>query len=123
MKKEDNNTDYIKDTDSEDFKIGSIKDILGGNVLTRKIVVKQLPYILFITVLAILYIANRYKSEKIVRETAKQQNMLKELRAESMTTASELMYHSRQSEVYKLLKDHHIDLKECVEPPKKIVVK
>lgn len=104
-------------------KKGSIKDFIGGGFLTSDNVIKQIPYILFLTILAIIYIGNRYQAEKIVRETIVLNNEVKELRSEAITTTSELMYISKQSEVAKLVEKKGLDLKEAVVPPQKIVIK
>jgi hypothetical protein len=101
----------------------SLKDFIDGSVLTRDFVVRQLPFIIFLALLAILYIGNRYHSEKLVRRTSELQYELKELRAEAITVSAELMHMSRQSEVLKLLRRNNLDLVESVEPPRKIVVK
>ena len=45
------------------------------------------------------------------------------MRAEAITTASELMFMSKQSMVVKLVEEKKIDIKEATEPPKRIVVK
>ncbi|MGD9994662.1 MAG: FtsL-like putative cell division protein [Salinivirgaceae bacterium] len=99
-----------------------LKNVLDGSILTKDVVIEQLPYLLFLTFVAVLYIGNRYHSEKIVRETSKTQTELKELRAESITTASKLMYISKQSEVIKLVNKKGLELEEAVEPPKKLRV-
>lgn len=101
---------------------GLLKDIIDGSVLTRTNVLKQLPFVLFLTFLAILYIANRYHAEKILRESVSLQNEIKELRSEEITTASELMYNSKQSEVLKMVEKKGLGLKESTSPPKKIVI-
>lgn len=99
-----------------------LKNVMDGSILTRDSVINQLPYVLFLTLIAIFYIGNRYHAEKIVRESIQIQAELKELRAESITTASKLMFISKQSEVAKLVKKQGLGLKEAVEPPKKLVV-
>ena len=104
-------------------KKGSIKDFIGGGFLTSDNVIKQIPYILFLTIIAIIYIGNRYQAEKIVRESIVLNNEVKELRSEAITTTSELMYISKQSEVAKLVEKKGLDLKEAVVPPQKIVIK
>lgn len=96
-------------------------DIIDGSILTKDEVVRQLPFILFLTFIAIIYIGNRYHAERVVRETSKLRNELKDLRAEAITTASELMYISKQSEVVKLIDNNKLGLYELIEPPKKIV--
>jgi len=103
-------------------KIGSYKEVLDGSLLTRGAVVRQFPYVIFIVLLAVIYIGNRYHAEKILRETIEIQSEVKELRYEAITSASELMYISKQSEVAKMLEKKGLGLVETVEPPKKIIV-
>ncbi len=107
-----------KDTGQKVF----IKNILDGSILTRDSVINQLPYIFFLTLIAAVYIANRYNAEKIVRQSYKVQAELKELRAESITVASKLMFVSKQSEVARLVKENGLGLEEAVEPPRKLIV-
>ena len=115
------NIDFVEEsTEQNELKKGSFKSLLDGSLLTRKSVIRQLPFILFLTFLAIIYIGNRYHAEKIVRKTVAIQNEINELRAEAITTAAELMFISKQSEVSKLVKQKNLDLEESVEPPTKI---
>jgi hypothetical protein len=99
----------------------SLRGIIDGSLLTREAVVRQLPFLFFLAALAILYIGNRNKTESMVRQSSKLQEEIKELRAESITKASELMFQSRQSEVAKLMLKNNLDLEESKEPPKKII--
>ncbi|MCK5823032.1 MAG: hypothetical protein KAG95_03450 [Bacteroidales bacterium] len=122
MKYNDDKTFEELDSVTKNTKKGSIKDFIGGNFLTSENVIKQIPYVLFLSIIAIIYIGNRYEAEKILRETIALKNEVKELRAESITTTSELMYISKQSEVAKLVEEKGLDLKEAVVPPKKIII-
>ena len=106
--------------ENSEFKKFSLKDLIDGSILTRKSIVKQIPYILFLSLLAGVYIGNRYHAEKIIRDLDKLQREVMDLRAESITSASDLMYISKQSEVAKLVKESHLNLKESVTPPIKI---
>lgn len=108
--------------EQKEIRKGSVWDVFDGSVLTRDRVVRQLPFALFITFLIILYIGNRYHAEKMIRETMELQTELRELRARSISTASELEFMSRQSEVAKLVEKKGLGLKEAVEPPIKISV-
>ena len=99
-----------------------LKDIIDGTVLTKEVVVNQIPFFVFLALMAIVYIANRYQSEKIARETIKVQNEIKELRSEAIATASELMFISKQSEVSKLTNINQLGLNVSIEPPKKIYI-
>ena len=98
-------------------KKSTVKEVFDGSLLTRDIFVKQLPFILYLAFLAIIYIANRYHAESIIRETSALQTEIKELRSEAITTASELMHISKQSEVIKLINSKNIDLVESKDPP------
>lgn len=108
--------------EQKEIRKGSLWDVFDGSVLTRDRVVRQLPFVLFVTFLIILYIGNRYHAEKVIRQTMELQTELKELRARSISTASELEFISRQSEVAKLVGNHELGLKEAIEPPIKITV-
>jgi len=83
-------------------------------------VARNLPYILFLTILAILYIGNTHLAEKNIREINNLEKELQELRWEYMTTKSDLMYQSKQSEVAKMVATQ--GLQELIAPPYKITV-
>ena len=99
---------------------GSFKDIISGSVLSKDVVVHHIPFILFIAALGIYYIGNRYQSERVYKDMVSLEKELKELRFESITTASALMYMSKQSEVVKRVNREGLDLIESTEPPIKI---
>ncbi|MRT94196.1 FtsL-like putative cell division protein [Ancylomarina sp. 16SWW S1-10-2] len=98
----------------------TLKDIISGNVLSKDVVVHHIPFILFIACLLIYYISNRYQSEQVYKDMVNLEKELKELRFESITTASSLMYMSKQSEVLKRVNKEGLDLVESTEPPIKI---
>lgn len=106
--------------ENSEEKKTSFKDLLDGTILTRKSIVNQLPFIFFLTFLAAIYIGNRYHAEKVVRDLTKLQQEVKDLRAESITNASELMFISKQSEVIKMVRGANLNLEESVKPPIKI---
>ena len=108
--------------EQKEIKKGFIKELLGGNVLANSMVISQLPYLFFLTFLAIIYIGNRYNAEKVVRQTVFLQNKIKELRAESVTISAELMDISKQSEVSRLVNERGLDLIESFEPPKRLII-
>lgn len=100
----------------------SIVDVLNGNFLTKDDVLFHLPYLLFLCLLALIYIANGYVAEDTVRKLNKVGREVKEFRSEYITTKSELMYKSKQSELAEFIDRKGLGLKESFEPPKKIVV-
>ncbi len=79
-----------------------------------------LPFLFFLTVLGMLYIANKHYAEKNIRQIEKINKELKELKWEHLTAKSILMSKSKQSEVAKITKI--FGLNEAVAPPTKIVV-
>jgi hypothetical protein len=96
------------------------KDFLSGRILTHENVSSQLPYILFLVLLAVIYIGNSYRNNQLLRNEQKIKNEVKNLRAESITTAAKYMSISRQSEVVKLVESKGLGLEESTIPPKKI---
>lgn len=103
-----------------EHKKTSVKELIDGTIITRKAITKQLPFILFSSFLAVIYIGNRYHAEKIIRETDRLKIEVQDLRTESIITASELMFISKQSEVIKLINKENLNLIESVDPPIKL---
>lgn len=99
-----------------------LKDLMSGSMVTDKIILKNLWFIFLLTVLGALYIANRFHAERITRETTKLQREVRDLRSESLSTSANLMYASKQSEVFRLVKEHDLNLEELREPPFKLMV-
>lgn len=95
-----------------------IHNILGGDYLSKESVIGNLPFLIFIAMLALIYIANTYYAEKTVKEIEKTKVELKELRYQYITTKATLMYYSKQTEIAsRALK---FGLKETTIPPYKI---
>lgn len=104
-------------TSKKEKKIHLIKGILDGSLLTKELVLKQLPFILFLAMLAIFYIGNNYHAEKLILDAVKMKREIKELRSESITLQSEIMFLKRATEVAKLVDKHQLNLNELKEPP------
>lgn len=120
---EKDNVEFIEEKqERKDSRFGSIKDLLDGSLIANDFVAKQLTYIVFMVVLAFVYIANRYHAEKVVRANIELTQEISDLRAEAITTSSELMLISKQSEVARLVERRGLGLKESVEPPTKIII-
>jgi hypothetical protein len=101
---------------------GFIQELLSGTMITENIILKNLGYVLLLTILGAIYIGNRFHAEKITRETTKLQREVKDLRAESLSTSAALMDVSRQSEVFRLVKENGLNLEELKTPPYKLLV-
>ena len=97
-----------------------IKELIDGTFLVRENMIRQLPYLLFLTFLGVIYIGNRFHAEHMVRQINELKIEVGNLRAEQITTTSELMNISRPSEVAALVESKGLGLKESMEPPKKL---
>lgn len=97
-----------------------LSSVFSGTFLTNESTLKHVPFILFLALIAIFYIANGYYADDKIREVNKVSNQLKELRSEYISTKSELMFASKQSEVAKAAEG--LGLTEPVVPPIKIEV-
>jgi hypothetical protein len=107
----------------EELKGFSFKRVIDGSLLTVKAVVRQIPFILFLVFLALVYIANRYHAEKVIRRIDGLKTEVKDYRAEEITTASELMNLNRPSTIQQLVKERNLGLSIPEDPPRKIVKK
>lgn len=112
-----------KEDNKKKAKTGSfIKELLSGSMVSEKIVLKNLGYILFVTLLAAMYIGNRFHAEKITRESTRLQREVKDLRAESLSTSADLMFISKQSVVFSMVREKGLNLEELKIPPYKLLV-
>lgn len=81
-------------------------------------IIKWIPFLLFLVFLGVIYIGNHHLAERNIRELAKTETELNQLRWEHVSLKSELDQRSKQSEVAKLVQS--LGLKEITEPPIKI---
>lgn len=120
-KKKKKDAEFVGSGDYAFRKI-SLRDFVSGRIFTRDVVVKQLPYFLFLTIIAFAYISNHFKVEKLLKEAASLNKDIQELRIEAITTSSDLMYISKQSVIQQKVKDAGVDLEELTEPPRRIII-
>lgn len=105
----------------KDTSFGSLITAIGdGTFLTKNFFIRFFPLFLFIALLTLVYIANSYWAIKNFREISNLKKELKELRYEHITTKSEFMNSSKQSEIARRLDS--IGIYESVVPPRKITV-
>jgi len=89
--------------------------------INRNSISRFFPFLLFLSLLVTLYIANKYYSEKSYLEETKIKQEIKDLRAESLTTKAQLINKTKQSDVE--LRAKEIGLEELLNPPKIISIK
>jgi hypothetical protein len=119
----ENVKEETKESPKKQINTGSfIKELLSGSMVSEKIILKNLGYISLIALLSAVYIGNRFHAEKITRESTKLQREVKDLRAESLSTSADLMYLSKQSEVFTMIREKGLNLEELKTPPYKLLV-
>lgn len=87
--------------------------------LNYQSIVKQVPFFLFLAVLAVMYIYNGHYADKTVRNINRTAKEVKELQYEYKTVKSEVMFRSKQSELVKAVEP--LGLKELTISP--VVIK
>lgn len=78
-------------------------------------IVKNIPFFLFLAVLAVLYIYNGHHADKLIRKIAVTEKNIKELEYEYKAVKSDLIFRSKVSELVKAVAP--LGLKEPKVPP------
>ena len=99
----------------------SFHKVMGGDFLKNKSTAKMLPLLFFLSVLAVIYIANSYYAQKTNKKIFQTQKELKEHRFEYISVRSELMQQTRPSDIARGLTSKGV--KESNVPPYKIQIK
>lgn len=83
--------------------------------LNYQSVVKQLPFFLFLALLAVIYIYNGHQADKLARDITRTTRELKELQYEYKTVKGDVLFRSKQSELVKAVEP--LGLRELTQPP------
>lgn len=83
-------------------------------------IVKNIPFFLFLSVLAVLYIANGHQSDKTIRRINSTTSQLKELQYEYKTLKSEVMFRSQEAQIVKAAEP--LGLKVSKDMPERLAV-
>lgn len=84
-------------------------------LLNYQSIVKQVPFFLFLALLAVLYIYNGHYVEKTIRNINSTARQVKELQYEYISLKGEVLFRSRQSELVKAVEP--MGLKELASAP------
>jgi hypothetical protein len=84
-------------------------------LLNYSAIVKQIPFFLFLALLAVIYIYNGHMADKTMREISKAGNELKELKYEYKSVKGDVLDRSKQSELIEAVEP--LGLKELTTPP------
>ena len=84
-------------------------------VLNYQSIVEQIPFFLFLALLAILYIYNGHYADRLSRDIARTSKELKELQYEYKMVKGDALFRSKQSELIKAVEP--LGLKELTTAP------
>jgi hypothetical protein len=98
-----------------------ISKLFNDGLVSKEAATDALPYLCFLALLGMIYIANSHFAVNNVRRIDKLNKEVKELRWEYKSLKADLMFKSKLTEVAK--KVDTLGIKELIEPPKKIIVK
>jgi len=107
-----------KNTGKRSKFLAFLRSLLDGSYLTLDRSPGLLPFLLFVSFIAILLIANTYLAEKKARRIETYRNEVTELRTIYISYKSELMQLSNQSEIARRLS--HQGFVESTVPPRMI---
>lgn len=98
-----------KDTQATNFKTDWKK------IFNYRSIVRNIPFFLFLSALAVVYIYNGHHADKLVRKIAESERNIKELEYEYKSIKSEVIFRSKASELAKAVEP--LGLKELKGPP------
>ena len=83
--------------------------------LNYQSVVQQIPFFLFLALLAVIYIYNGHNADKLARDITRTTKELKELQYEYKTVKGDVLFRSKQSTLIEAVAP--LGLKELTDPP------
>jgi hypothetical protein len=91
------------------------KPLHWKRLLNYRSIVRQIPFFLFLALLAVIYIYNGHMADKSLREITKTTTELKELQYEYKSVKGDMLNRSKQSELMQAVQP--LGLKELTTSP------
>jgi len=98
-----------------EIKKGNEKKYRWKRWLNYQSIVRQVPFFVFLALLAVVYIYNGHYADKTIREINKTSKELKELQYEYKSVKGDVLFRSKQSELIEAVKP--LGLKELTAEP------
>jgi len=109
----------VEEKPETEFPDNFLTQFLSKGFINAESATKALPFVLFLTFLGMIYIANRHLAERNIRDIDKITKEVKELSWDYKTAKADLAYKSTLTEVAKRVDT--LGIKESLQPPQKIV--
>ncbi|MBQ5403285.1 MAG: hypothetical protein IIU11_02800 [Bacteroidales bacterium] len=119
---EENQTEEPEAGKLQEPETFNLKSIIDGSFFVQERFSKIFPFILFLVAIAIVYISNRNIAESLIKRNIVLRQEVRELKAESITIAAELMNISKETEIAKRIAQKQLGIYEQKEPPKIFVI-
>lgn len=100
--------------EKEDIQVSNTKTD-WKKYFNYQVIVKNIPFFLFLSALAVMYIYNGHYADKLVRKISTSEKNIKELEYEYKTVKSEVIFRSKASELVKAVEP--LGLKELKTAP------
>jgi hypothetical protein len=110
----------LEEPAAKEYPDNFFTQFLSKGIINAETVTSALPFILFLALLGMIYIANRNFAEKNIRDIDKISKEVKDLSYDYKTTKAELAFKSTLTEVAK--QADTLGIKESLTPPQKITV-
>lgn len=119
--KQDNKKEQLERTivdagDGGTSVITLIKELIAGDVFLRDVVQKQFLFVLFLVVLSLVYVNNKFLYERQLREISALRFEVVDLRYRSHTITKEVKLAGRRTMVIESLKARGSNLGEATKP-------
>ncbi|WP_345948418.1 FtsL-like putative cell division protein [Mucilaginibacter sp. PAMB04274] len=108
----------VEERPVQDVPENFFTNLLSKGVVTTDDVTRALPFVFFLALLGMVYIANRHVAENTLRNIDKLSKEVKGLSWDFKTTKAEMAYKSTLTEVAK--RADTLGVTESVEPPQKL---
>ena len=109
-----------KPEESKSKTLNFLRKLFSEGGVSKEAATEMLPFLLFLSLLCMLYIANSHMAMKNIRSIDKLNKEVKELSWEYKSLKADLMFKSKLTEVAKQVDT--LGIHELTEPPKRIVV-
>ncbi|MCE5331585.1 MAG: hypothetical protein LLF95_05525 [Bacteroidales bacterium] len=103
--------------DFSDIKSSTLRDVINGNILTKKFLKKQYGLLILIAILAFIYVDNRYYCETQQVRVIELKKQIQDVKYESLTISAQLMRITRQSNILNMVNKRGLNLEESNTPP------
>lgn len=95
----------LTDIEDEESVSVNLRNIIGGDILAGRWFRRQLPFLMFLCVLAIVYVTNRYAYQKEIIENKRLTLLLEDRRLRAVVATSDLTEFTRRSNIERNLSD------------------